>query len=1087
MQKCFKHLKPEENKTETFLQRDRNESIDIRCMEFPDKLEEVCSILKAGWLDKTPPNSERIYQRRWVQMDSEYLRYFQSPKEVYSKRMISLRCVDKVIRVGDLKFELHSQNRTFLFRAGNTEERNIWVCCLEKALSDHKDSDEPRNLFFKKESRDFSFEGYLELMSPRIKVYMIINRDKLYLFKNREEYFKGVGVTDVDMRMARVKDGEKRSFTLTTPYRTFSFSAESESEKQKWCDSLNECVSRSLSCDGVCESLWRIASNQQCADCSALMPEWASINLCVLLCEKCAGMHRSLGQNVSKVRSLKLDERVWTDDLIRVFLQLGNAKANTFWGANIPQSESLCVNATNEHRLQHITAKYVHGKYRKYHTLYGQQEALNSSLCKAVQSADLLETLTLLHCGADIKSHTGIPEFPTPLSLAKRSGQSAQVELLTQNLNTETFESVVKDASIQSHCGYLFKPASSTRPITDHKNKADFSQRWCCVEGGVFSYYKNDHSNNKYGGMKTSDIICLSVNSPGKHGYEQTFELYTEEGRGYLFGADDANTVRNWIKAISMAMLPPALFDVCGPCDRLGRLCCIEGNHGIGWFCLSGFKLHVLLENTVQTIDLRKLLSLTLSDSDGSMVLVWRGGTLHVPTDRRPHFVGWQTCIQQNSGAGDQPLSHQQLTELDVPVTIGRCLDHVTRYGLLSPGIYRKNGVNSHITKLLERFQNDARSVTWSESEYLVDDVANTLKRFLREVKDGVLNGQDNAKSWLKAAGLEDKSERIYKYQNLLSNLPNVNRATLKVLIHHLLSVQHLSDKNQMTERNLGIVFGPTLFQTDGADVKASLVVQELIQNYCSIFNVSESELQRQLTLTSVALNKHKFERPSSKTTSSIICAVYLERIEDRAEVLVQVGANMTAVELVSEVLEHKGIKQDNEDFWSCNEILEKEEMDRMLHYHEKVLPLYFSLGPQCHLLVKRNHYVSSIMKYLEVIENVCKSGTLHVCEVKSERSRNYSSRFCELSGTTFRLHKELRNSPCEREWPVKELKVYSGYRSKLHSPTPWGLTLVHDKQQWYLCCDNEDEFIEWTATFFSIQYDGDIWPSPLVMQPQNS
>ncbi len=30
------------------------------------------------------------------------------------------------------------------------------------------------------------------------------------------------------------------------------------------------------------------------------------------------GAHRSLGQNVSKVRSLKLDERVWTDDLIRV-------------------------------------------------------------------------------------------------------------------------------------------------------------------------------------------------------------------------------------------------------------------------------------------------------------------------------------------------------------------------------------------------------------------------------------------------------------------------------------------------------------------------------------------------------------------------------------------------------------------------------------------------------------------------------------------------------------------------------------------------------------------------------------------------
>ncbi|KAA0716922.1 Arf-GAP with [Triplophysa tibetana] len=777
------------------------------------------------------------------------------------------------------------------------------------------------------------------------------------------------------------------------------------------------------------------------------------------------GVHRSLGQNVSKVRSLKLDERVWTDDLIRVFLQLGNAKANTFWGANIPPSESLCVNANDEHRLQHITAKYVHGKYRKYHTLYGHQEELDSALCKAVQSADLLEILALLHCGADIKCHTGIPEFPTPLSLAKRSGQSAQAELLTQNLNK------------------------------------DFAQRWCCLEGGVFSYYKNDHSN-KRGSMKTSDIICLSVNSPVKHVYEHTFELYTDEGRGYLFGADDANTVRNWSKAISMALLPPALFDVCGPCDRLGRLCCVEGSHGIGWFCLSGFILHVLLENTVQTIDLRKLLSLTLSDSDGSMVLVWRGGTLHVPTDRRPHFMGWQTCIQQKSGTGDQPLAHQQLTELDVPVTIDCCLNHVTRHGLLSLGIYRTNGVNSHITELLKRFRKDARSVTWSESDFSVDDVANTLKRFLREVKDGVLNGQDNAKSWLKAAGLEDESERIYQYQNLLSNLPIVNRATLKALTHHLHSVHHLSNENQMTKKNLGIVFGPTLFQTDGKDVKALRVVEELIQNYCSIFNeadprigeerlmkgknfvdrwrsgggvppgtlelhmapplvgtgfaasdadrsppwtwvvvpvssVSESELQRQLNLTTAALKKHKNERPSSKSTSSIICSVYLERIGEGLEVLVQVGANMTAVELVSEVLDYKEVNPTNEDFWSCYEILEKGEMDRMLHYREKVSPVYFSPGLQCNLLVKKNHYISSILKYLGMMENVCKNGTLRVCEVKTERSKKYSSRYCELSGTTFRLHKGLQNSPCEREWPVKELKVYNGYRSKLHSPTP--------------------------------------------------
>lgn len=65
-----------------------------------------------------------------------------------------------------------------------SEEKNDWVCCLEKALSDNRNSIESRNLFFKRGSVDFSFEGYLELMSPRIKVYTIISRDKVYLFKD---------------------------------------------------------------------------------------------------------------------------------------------------------------------------------------------------------------------------------------------------------------------------------------------------------------------------------------------------------------------------------------------------------------------------------------------------------------------------------------------------------------------------------------------------------------------------------------------------------------------------------------------------------------------------------------------------------------------------------------------------------------------------------------------------------------------------------------------------------------------------------------------------------------------------------------
>ncbi len=72
---------------------------------------------------------------------------------------------------------------------------------------------------------------------------------------------------------------------------------DSESEKQRWSEALKECVSRALSYDGLCESIWRVPSNRLCADCCSSMPEWASVNLCVLLCEKCAGAYKHLHDN----------------------------------------------------------------------------------------------------------------------------------------------------------------------------------------------------------------------------------------------------------------------------------------------------------------------------------------------------------------------------------------------------------------------------------------------------------------------------------------------------------------------------------------------------------------------------------------------------------------------------------------------------------------------------------------------------------------------------------------------------------------------------------------------------------------------
>ncbi|KAH8920874.1 Arf GTPase activating protein, partial [Atractiella rhizophila] len=61
-------------------------------------------------------------------------------------------------------------------------------------------------------------------------------------------------------------------------------------------------------------SLLSVPGNDSCADCGASNPRWASWDLGIFLCVKCAQCHRSLGTHISKVKSLTLDQ--WTKECV---------------------------------------------------------------------------------------------------------------------------------------------------------------------------------------------------------------------------------------------------------------------------------------------------------------------------------------------------------------------------------------------------------------------------------------------------------------------------------------------------------------------------------------------------------------------------------------------------------------------------------------------------------------------------------------------------------------------------------------------------------------------------------------------------
>ncbi len=100
-------------------------------------------------------------------------------------------------------------------------------------------------------------------------------------------------------------------------------------------------------------------SNAICADCgSTSKTEWVSINLQVILCIECSGLHRSLGTHISKIRSLTLDSTSFSADLSELILQISNSISNSIWEQELSINAKPGPSASRETRLRYITSKY---------------------------------------------------------------------------------------------------------------------------------------------------------------------------------------------------------------------------------------------------------------------------------------------------------------------------------------------------------------------------------------------------------------------------------------------------------------------------------------------------------------------------------------------------------------------------------------------------------------------------------------------------------------------------------------------------------------------------------------------------------
>ncbi|KAH8698264.1 putative ARF GTPase activator [Talaromyces proteolyticus] len=144
--------------------------------------------------------------------------------------------------------------------------------------------------------------------------------------------------------------------------------------------------------------------NKWCADCaSTLKVEWVSINLGIVLCIECSGIHRSLGTHISKVRSLTLDVNSFSNDIVEILLQVGNRVSNMVWEATLDQLQKPQPQSTREERLKFITAKYSDRAYVRPLT-FGRSHysTANETLLASIKKNDIQGVLYGIALRADV-------------------------------------------------------------------------------------------------------------------------------------------------------------------------------------------------------------------------------------------------------------------------------------------------------------------------------------------------------------------------------------------------------------------------------------------------------------------------------------------------------------------------------------------------------------------------------------------------------------------------------------------------------------------------------------------------------------
>ncbi|XP_063906737.1 centaurin-gamma-1A isoform X2 [Zophobas morio] len=287
--------------------------------------------------------------------------------------------------------------------------------------------------------------------------YSQVSGDEGMVLSNSSSFVNGDGIKtetpNVKKRHRRMKSSSVKSseyddpdgyefYIVSLDNKQWHFEASSSEERDDWVAAIEQQILNSLQLNesskgkkqsnpmeaATIQSIRsRVPGNGFCVDCDATNPDWASLNLGVLMCIECSGIHRNLGSHISRVRSLDLDE--WPAGHLSVMLAIGNTLANSVWECRIQGRTKPTPTSSREEKERWIRAKY---ESKEFLPPSNNTMPIGQQLVDAVCSSNMKAIIHVLAVANtdQVNSTVAARDLRTPLHLACAMGNLAVAQLL---------------------------------------------------------------------------------------------------------------------------------------------------------------------------------------------------------------------------------------------------------------------------------------------------------------------------------------------------------------------------------------------------------------------------------------------------------------------------------------------------------------------------------------------------------------------------------------------------------------------------------------------------------------------------------